>query len=40
MVQSGRTGAEIKQHVEMEGFSFFLTGEGDSVLEQAGNKRK
>ena len=39
MLQSGRTRAEIKQHFELEGFSFFLLGEGDSVLEQTRNNR-
>lgn len=40
MLQSDRTGAEIKQHFEIEGFSFLLIGEGDSVLEQTRNNRK
>lgn len=40
MLQSDRTGAEIKQHLEIEGFSFFLIGEGDSALKQTRNNRK
>lgn len=40
MLQSDRSGAETKQHFEIEGFSFFLTGEGDSALERTRKKRK